>query len=139
MEEKVWEGSPSQKKNTGIFIACGLTFWLVVPIFIGFWKWLYTRSQRYDVTSERLCITSGIFSKRTEELELYRVRDITLIEPFSLRMFSLGNIELWTTDRSTPRLTLEAIPMAYQLKEVIRKNVEKRRDQKRVRQVDYSA
>src|SRR5581483_3197507 len=99
MEEKVWEGSPSQKKNMGIFIACGLTFWLVVPIFIGFWKWLYTRSQRYDVTSERLCITSGIFSKRTEELELYRVRDITLIEPFSLRMFSLGNIELWTTDR----------------------------------------
>ncbi len=41
------------------------------------------------------------------ELELYRVKDIVLNEPFLLRLVGLSNIVLVTSDRSTPVFVVE--------------------------------
>jgi len=34
-------------------------------------------------------MSNGVLTRRTDELELYRVKDITLVEPFFLRLFGL--------------------------------------------------
>jgi len=70
-------------------------------------------------------------------MELYRIRDIQLQEPFLLRLFSLGNIVLHTSDRSHPRITIRAIENADQLREKIRIHVEECRVKKNVREVDF--
>ena len=72
-----------------------------------------------------------------DELELYRVKDYRLENPFFLRMFSLGNIVLETSDRSSPVVRINAIQNAEELREKIRNCVETRRDQKGVREVDF--
>jgi uncharacterized membrane protein YdbT with pleckstrin-like domain len=95
------------------------------------------RCLRYEITSERIRVSSGILSKRTTALELYRVKDYTLEAPFLYRLFRLGHIRLQTSDRSNPEMLLRAIPGARKLMDVIRLNVEKRRDLKRVREVDF--
>ena len=74
-------------------------------------------------------------SKRTEDLELYRVRDITLEKPFIFRLFSKGNIRLITSDHSSPDALLMAVPEADELMDLIRKHVEICRDRKRVREI----
>lgn len=135
-ERTVWTGTPSQVINLPVFIVCGLLFWLIVPLFIIVWKWLVTWSTRYDLTTERLKTRVGVINKKMDELELYRVRDYKLEQPLMLRLFSLGNIILQTSDRSNPVVMLRAVPDAEQLREQIRALVETCRGQKGVREVD---
>jgi len=136
-EESLWVGRPSQVTNMGAYILCTLFCWLVVPIFIGLWKWIQLRNLKYELTTERLRTTQGVFSKRTDDLELYRVKDTTYLQPFFLRMFKLGNIELETSDKSSPFVVLHGIRNASEVREQLRRHVERRRDQKRVREVDF--
>lgn len=107
--------------------------WMVaVALAIG-WKYLSVRSQHYELTSERLKTKTGIFSKTTHELELYRVKDIMFEQPFFLRLFGLGNVVLMTSDESTPVLVIKAIPNADNWREELRRCAEERRDKKRTR------
>ncbi len=136
-EKEVWAGSPSHVVNLGLYIICGLFFWLIVPLFILIWKWLVIGSIRYQLTTERLIIRTGVFNKQTDELELYRVRDYKLEQPFFLRLFSLANITLETSDRSHPTLVLEAIPNGEELRDTLRTHVEECRSRKQVREIDF--
>ena len=135
-ETVVWEGSPSQWVNFPLYFVCTLLCVLIVPIFVALWRWIETRCNVYRVTSERIVIRSGVFSKRTDELELYRVKDTTLVEPFWLRLVSRGNVVLTTSDRTTPELTLRAVPNASELREQLRAHIERMRAQKGLREVD---
>src|SRR2546423_14528655 len=63
----VWRGSSSQIKNLSPYILV----LLAVPIFIVLANYLKTKSKVYELTSERLKTTEGIFSKVTDTLELY--------------------------------------------------------------------
>ena len=135
-EQLVWSGSPSQILNLPVFVVCGVLFFLVIPIFIALWKWLVLRNTRYELTSERLKIRSGVLNKELDELELYRVRDYKLEQPLVLRIFSLGNITLRTADTSHPYIVLRAIHDGEHVREQIRKYVEECRGKKRVLPLD---
>lgn len=135
-EETIWRGTSSQLKNLGVFILCGLFCWLIVPIFIGLTRYLKTKNHLFELTSERLKITEGIFSKITETLELYRVKDIEVLQPFWYRMFGLENIKVNTSDLSSPVIFLEGIPQSVGLADKMRNQVETVRMQKNVREID---
>ena len=132
-EELIWSGSSSQVRNLHIYLLCALTCVLIIPIFWAIWKWIELRSRHYEITTQRVKLRQGIFSKRTDELELYRVKDSTIIEPFWQRLFGLGNILITTNDATTPSLTLEALPDAAATREKLRGAIEECRDRKRVR------
>ncbi len=136
-EQSVWKGSPSQVVNLGVYVLCGLTFFLIIPIFIALWYWIKTRSDVYELTSERILHSVGVFSRKTDTLELYRVKDIRVDQPFFLRIFKLCNIELHTSDHTTPIFLLPAMPFASGIQDQLRIHVETRRDEKRVREVDF--
>ena len=135
-EQTVWRGPSSQWKNLGVFILCGLFFWLIVPIFIALSRYLQTKNKIYELTTERLKITEGIFSKVTDTLELYRVKDLETRQPFLYRMFGVENVQMNTSDTSSPFIFIEAIPSAVSLGDKIRNQVEAIRAQKGVREID---
>jgi len=160
----VWRGNPSQITNLPIFVMCllfvalgGVGYWalghyevddqpwfvsyvfgvwLTIPVLIGFHSWLRTRCHMFELTTQRLRISTGIFSRQTDELELYRVRDASLKQPFFLRLVGLGNIVINTSDHTTPVVVLGAIRGAKRLREQLRTHVESMRDKKRVRHFD---
>ena len=135
-EEHVWTGSPSQILNLPVFVVCTLLFFLVVPIFVAIWKWLVVHSIRYELTSERLRMRHGVLNKEYEELELYRVRDYRLEQPLYLRLFSLGNLIVTSSDESHPTVVLRAIRNSEYVREQLRRHVEDCRTRKRVRTLD---
>jgi uncharacterized membrane protein YdbT with pleckstrin-like domain len=135
-EETIWRGTSSQKKNLGLFVLCGLFCVLIVPIFIALTRFLQTKNHIFELTSERLKITAGVFSKVTESLELYRVKDIEVRQPFVYRMLGVENIQINTSDLSSPVILLEAIPKVVGLADKLRNQVEIIRVQKRVREID---
>ena len=136
IEDSVWTGSPSQIVNAPAFAVCALLCWLVVPIFIALWKWLVVRSTRYELTTERLRLRDGVLNKRLDEIELYRVRDYRLEQPFFLRLFSLGNVIIRTTDNTNPLVILRAVPHGENVLELVRRHVEDCRTKKNVRALD---
>jgi uncharacterized membrane protein YdbT with pleckstrin-like domain len=153
-ETVVWEGGPSQLTNFGTYLACALVAAaivvagvliaplafgvLLVPALAALWRYLTLKFFRYRVTTERVGVSRGVFSKRTDSIELYRVKDTTLIEPFVLRMFGLADVVLNSSDRTTPLLVLHAVPNGLALREQIRASVERLRVQKSVREVDFA-
>jgi uncharacterized membrane protein YdbT with pleckstrin-like domain len=137
-EHVVWKGGPSHVKDLPLHMLCLLTAFFVVPIFMSIWRFLTTKFHEFEITSERIRLTTGVLSRHMEEIELYRVKDTAIAQPFFLRLFGLANVVLRTSDVSSPTLTIEAIPDAGPLRETIRGCVEKVRQSKRVREVDFN-
>jgi uncharacterized membrane protein YdbT with pleckstrin-like domain len=135
-EKTLWSGTPSQLVNLGWYVAWLLLFWLVIPLFILLWQWLVVRNTVYELTSERLKLRRGVLNKHMDEVELYRVRDYKLEQPFFLRLFGLGNITLRTSDRSHPVVRLRAVRNGEPLYEQVRQAVEQCRATKGVRELD---
>jgi len=115
-------------------MVCKVLFF--VPILWGGWSWLKIRCHRYTITTERLKEEEGVFSKSTDELELFRVKDITFVEPFSLRVFGCGNVLLDTSDKSTPLVVIYAIKDGRDLIDNLRHHVQVMRTKKGVREID---
>lgn len=163
-ERTVWTGTPSQLINLPHYLLWGAVFlglialgsrlwtsltlnlpepalWVLyavaaIPLLIMGWKWLVLANTRYELTTQRLRTRTGVFNKHLEELELYRVRDYRLEQPFYLRMFSLANITLQTADRTSPNLMLRAVPRGEQIREEMRTYVEEARRKRGVREVE---
>ena len=160
-EETVWRGSVSQWKNFGFFVlqvlfvavivilfvvgrqspevsnfAPYILILLAVPIFIAGKRYLQTKCRVYELTSERLKMSEGVFSKMTDTLELYRVKDIETRQPFLYRLCGIENVQLNTSDTSSPFVPIQAIPHHVGLGDKIRNQVETIRQQKGVREID---
>lgn len=162
-EETIWRGSTSQWKNFGFFLlqilvaAAIVTIFvlverhsspeirnfspyililLAVPIFIAGKRYLQTKCKIYELTTERIKTTEGVFSKVTDTLELYRVKDIEMRQPFVYRVCGIENIQLNTSDTSSPFVFIEAMPQRVGLSDKIRNQVEVIRQQKGVREID---
>jgi membrane protein YdbS with pleckstrin-like domain len=160
-EETLWRGTSSQWKNAITFCIClfiiiailvvafiasrteslrmaapFILITLIFPIAIALTHYLRTRTKIYELTNERLKITEGIFSKVTDTLELYRVKDLETRQPFSSRLCGLEDVQLNTSDTSTPFVIIDAVPTKLGLGDKIRNAVEAIRMQKRVREID---
>ena len=135
-EEIIWRGTSSQWKNFGVYLLCGLFCWLIVPVFFALAYYLQTRCKVFELTTERLKITSGVFTKVTETLELYRVKDIETRQPFFSQLVGIENVQMNTSDASSPFVLIEAVPSRVGFADKLRNQVEIIRQQKRVREID---
>ena len=115
---------------------CGLFCWIIVPVFFALAYYLQTRCKVFELTTERLKITSGVFTKVTETLELYRVKDIETRQPFFSQLVGIENIQMNTSDASSPLVLIEAVPSSVGFADKLRNQVEIIRQQKRVREID---
>ena len=131
-EEIVWRGTSSQWKNFGLYLLCGLFCWLIVPIFFALARYLQTKCKIFELTTQRLKITSGVFTKTTDTLELYRVKDIETRQPFLSRLVGVENVQLNTSDTSSPFVCA----VERWTRDKLRNQVEIIRQQKRVREID---
>lgn len=105
----------------------------------GLWKYLEVRVRVYELTVERLRIYEGVLNQSIDELELYRVKDMTMERPIWLRLVGLSTLVLVTSDRTHPELRIEAVRGAVELRDRLRVLVEGLRDRKRVREMDFSS
>lgn len=135
-EQALWTGRSSQVENFGAFVLCGLLCLTVIGIVIGgpfaLWRYLVTKSRTYKLTDQRLVITSGVLNRKNEQVELFRVKDISWEEPLFLRLFSLGRLVIISTDRTDPLASLNAISGGEQVVETFRGAVTRLRQRSRV-------
>ena len=100
--------------------------------------WLRSLSRHYRITTERVIIESGLLSKRTEQVDLYRITDYVVERPFGQRLLGTGNIMLEAMDRTTPQLRIDAIKTdVMALYEQLRLATEREKQRRGVRVVDF--
>ena len=104
--------------------------------FFALARYLQTKCKVFELTTQRFKITSGVFSKTTETLELYRVKDIETRQPFLSRLVSIENVQMTTSDASSPVVVVDAVPSTVGFGDKLRHQVETIRQQKRVREID---
>jgi uncharacterized membrane protein YdbT with pleckstrin-like domain len=109
-EEIVWRGTSSQWKNFGVYLLCSLFCWRIVPIFFAVARYFQAKCKIFELTTQRFKITSGIFSKVTDTLELYRVKDIETQQPFLSRLVGVENVQMNTSHASSSIVLVEAVP-----------------------------
>ena len=87
---------------------------------------------RYRLTEEKLLIITGILSTKEEEVQLYRIMDLTLKRSIWQRIFGVGTIHCCSGDKTTPEFDIKDIKRPNEIKELLSKNVEIQREKKRV-------
>jgi uncharacterized membrane protein YdbT with pleckstrin-like domain len=96
----------------------------VLPAAIVF---LYTRLARagssYRLFPDRIEIESGIFSRKIENVELFRVRDVGLRQGFFGRLSDFGDIYIHSTDSSTPDLHVSSIDAPKEFYQDLRERI----------------
>jgi len=156
LEKTVWEGRPSHLMAIEkylkylLIVMCTIALYLLslayssnsVHNYIRYllscilmsillrscWVWLVLKSTKWCLTSERFIYNIGVFSKTTENMELYRVKDIRVRKPLFYRIFGYGFIDLVTSDKSDPILpNIGAVKNPEDLFELLRKYIERQK------------
>lgn len=84
---------------------------------------------KYTLTSERLLLDKvGVMGKKREEIELYKINDITVKQGLKDKLAGVGDIEIISSDASTPTLTLKRIKDPNDVKETLRRTVMDRKN-----------
>ena len=87
---------------------------------------------RYKLTEEKLLINTGFFSIKEEEIQLYRIMDVTLKCSLLQRIFNVGTIHCCSGDKTTPEFDIKDVKNPSHVKELLSKNIEIQRDRKRI-------
>ena len=77
-------------------------------------------------------INTGFFSIREEEIQLYRIMDVTLKCSLLQRIFKVGTIHCCSGDKTTPEFDIKDVKNPSNVKELLSKNIEIQRDKKRI-------
>lgn len=110
--------------------------WLSFFAMLAAWyRFLYTWSTIYLITPEFIRIRTGIFSKRLDSLEMYRIKDYVIYQPFILQVFHLMNLTLKTTDPENKTVVLTGIPVS-DIVDTIRDHVQEARLHNRIFEIN---
>lgn len=88
---------------------------------------------RYALTEDRLFLDTGFFNLKSEEILLYRVRDINLRRSLWQRICGVGSIRVLSSDKSTPDLLIKNVKHPLEVKELLHRQVEEMKISRRVR------
>ena len=88
---------------------------------------------RYRLSGDRLFCETGFFNIKSDEVLLYRVRDLQLNMSLGQRIFGVGTVCVVSSDKSIPHLDLKNVKDPRTVKELIHQNVEAAKDRRRMR------
>ena len=88
---------------------------------------------RYQLSEDRLFLSVGFLNIKDDEILLYRVRDIATTRSLWQRLFGVGTVTVVSSDKTMPTLILQNVKDPVMVKELIHKQVEEMKIQRRVR------
>lgn len=86
----------------------------------------------YELEEERLFIRTGFFTRREDEVRLYRILDISWQQTLGQRIFGLGTIHCCSSDATMKEFDIHSVKKPREVKELLSQKVEEQRDKKRV-------
>lgn len=164
LEEKpIFEARPSWKAFIGWFILAGLA--LIVGLVIGgsifkstpnsifspIFNWIGVLgalalvlfavikrySLKYRLTTQRFFIIRGIIRRNISEMELFRVKDVEMMQGLLDRIFNIGKLIIFSTDETAPKEEMLGIDNPVKVKDTLRLHFREARNRERVRPTEF--
>ena len=107
----------------------------VVTMLFAWYRYLYIRRTVYEITPEVIRFSRGLFFRRTDMVEMYRLKDYVLMRPFIFQVFRLMDLMLKTTDPENPVVWLRGIPLSG-IVDIIREHVQETRQNNRIYEIN---
>jgi len=97
--------------------ASGWSFWTITVglVVLAYWANLgyrYLRAHRghhYRLTNRRLFVTTGFFSRRVDQLELLRIKDVYIQQSMLGDWLGIGNVVVISSEQTLPKAYLLGI------------------------------
>ena len=134
--------SPNQLLNIGYLIMLLTLLYLdirplaVAALIILIIKALNLYCTTWTIQQDNLIEKTGILNVSTEEVLLYRVKDIRLYEPLLYRLVGLSKLTIVTSDYTNPSVVLYGIKNGEELIGIIRQLVANSRKIEGVKEID---
>ena len=90
---------------------------------------------QWIITEEEICYRRGVFARREDYLELYRINDYVYKQSILERFLGLTSFYIVSTDVATGVLCIYGIPRMRELQAEIRHRVELQRRRKRIYEI----
>ena len=91
---------------------------------------------RYRLSEDRLFREKGFFNIHSEEVLLYRVRDLELKMSLWQRIFGVGTVCVHSSDKTESHLELLSVKQPREVKELIFRQVEQAKEKRRMRTME---
>lgn len=134
--------SPNQLLNIGYLLILMALIYLdirplaLVALIILIIKALDLYCTTWTIHQDNLIEKTGILNVNTEEVLLYRVKDIRLYEPLLYRLVGLSKLTIITSDYTNPSIVLYGIRNGEELMTIIRQLVANSRKIEGVKELD---
>jgi len=112
------EGQLSMLGRYRVVVALGLAAGAAVFLAL---KVLRLKMTYYEVTPARIEWARGIFDKKVDNLDMFRIVDLKLRRTAFDSMLGIGTVVLITTDKTDPEFTFEKVRDPRQLYDAIKK------------------
>ena len=87
----------------------------------------------YSLSDDRLFVDKGLVRLQSDEILLYRVRDLSVSHTLGQRIFGVGSIIVQSSDKTSPVLEIRNIKTPFDVKELLHQHVEKMKLERRMR------
>jgi len=107
----------------GVFMG-NILLWASMSVAVCLvYRFLYLRSMRFVITGEQFIYEHGVFRRTRDFLELYRIVDFREESSFLQQLLCLKTVQIYSGDRSTPRLDMVGMDIRENLIPFIRERV----------------
>ena len=80
---------------------------------------------KYKLSVDRLFFETGALNTEEEEVQLYRIRDISVRRSLWQKICGVGTVTVNSSDKSTPTIMLKNVKRPKDVKELLNEQVEK--------------
>ena len=94
---------------------------VAAAILVLFFKIIKLKSIRYTVTADRIEWSRGLLERRIDNIDMFRIVDMSLHRTFSDRLVGIGTVVLITSDKTDPEFRFEKIGKPKQLYDIIKR------------------
>lgn len=131
VEKPLFSGHPKVVYSFGQFVLVVCTLGIALLVY-----WIRSLSITFTITTQRVQVERGLFSKVKDNLELFRVDHFDVLKPLGMRLLGQCEVRMHSSDEDMSSVTLYGIPALEAMAETLRDCSLRERARRRVLPVE---
>lgn len=126
-EKTIFSGHPAVIYSAWQWLAVGLTLGIAYLYY-----WVQSLDVTYRITSQRIKLEKGLFSKSIDSVELFTIEHFDLQKPLGMRLLGYGVLRLSSSDSDYPAVSIYGIKQIETLSDTLRECSLRERTRRRI-------
>ena len=127
VEQTLFQGHPRVLYSFGQYVLAVCTLGIALLVY-----WVRSLSVTFIITTQRVQVERGLFSKAKDSVELFRVDHFDVLKPFGMRLLGLCQVHLHSSDPGMSSVYLYGIAGLEAMADTLRECSLRERARRRV-------